>query len=227
VTAHPSAEWIARQLTEACGWSERPHYTIRDRDVAYGGAFIQRLTAMGIRDRPISARSPWQNGLTEAARERRYLTVMFCDLFGSTGIAAQLDAGEWRDLVGADLDAAAVMEMGGHVAKKLGDWLMALFGYPLAHENDAERAARAAGCSPTPEFPEIAEAQTLLAALTVPNISSAFDYERCLSRTGAGTSTEPIERPSLLKTQRARERSPQLIEQRLDLLQIQRVEALG
>jgi transposase InsO family protein len=65
VTAHPSAEWIARQLTEACGWSEPPRYIIRDRDGAYGDAFIRRLTAMGIRDRPISARSPWQNGLAE------------------------------------------------------------------------------------------------------------------------------------------------------------------
>src|SRR5499427_6012427 len=82
----------------------------------------------------------------EAAGERRYLTVMFCDLVDSTRIAARLDAEEWRDLVGAYLDAvsAAVMEVGGHVAKKLGDGLMALFGYPLAHENDAERAARAA-----------------------------------------------------------------------------------
>jgi class 3 adenylate cyclase len=81
-----------------------------------------------------------------AAGERRYLTVMFCDLVDSTGIAARLDAEEWRDLVNAYLDdaSAAVMEMGGHVAKKLGDGLMALFGYPLAHENDAERAARAA-----------------------------------------------------------------------------------
>src|SRR6516225_4645987 len=65
VTAHPSAEWIARQLTEACGWSEPPQYIIRDRDSAYGGAFIRRLRAMGIRDRPISARSPWQNGYAE------------------------------------------------------------------------------------------------------------------------------------------------------------------
>jgi class 3 adenylate cyclase len=78
--------------------------------------------------------------------ERRYLTIMFCDLVGSTAISAQLDAEEWRDLLGAYLDAAsaAVAEMGGHVAKKLGDGLMCVFGYPLAHENDAERAARAA-----------------------------------------------------------------------------------
>ena len=71
---------------------------------------------------------------------------MFCDLVGSTSISAGLDAEDWRELVGAYLDAAsaAVTEMGGHVAKKLGDGLMALFGYPVARENDAERAVRAA-----------------------------------------------------------------------------------
>jgi class 3 adenylate cyclase len=78
--------------------------------------------------------------------ERRHVTVMFCDLVDSTGIAAKLDAEEWRDLVGAYIDAAsaAIVEMGGEVAKKLGDGLMALFGYPVAQENDAERALRAA-----------------------------------------------------------------------------------
>ena len=65
VTTHPNAEWIARQLTEACGWKEAPRYIVRDRDGAYGEAFIRRLRAMGIRDRPISARSPWQNGYAE------------------------------------------------------------------------------------------------------------------------------------------------------------------
>jgi predicted ATPase/class 3 adenylate cyclase len=71
---------------------------------------------------------------------------MFCDLVDSTGITSRLDAEEWRDLVDAYLNAAsaAVTEMGGKVAKKLGDGLMALFGYPLAQENDAERAVRAA-----------------------------------------------------------------------------------
>jgi class 3 adenylate cyclase len=82
----------------------------------------------------------------EALGERRHVTVLFCDLVDSTGIAAKLDAEEWRDLVGAYLDAAsaAVTDMGGKVAKKLGDGLMALFGYPVAQENDAERAVRAA-----------------------------------------------------------------------------------
>jgi class 3 adenylate cyclase len=82
----------------------------------------------------------------EPTGERRHVTVMFCDLVDSTGISAKLDAEEWRDLVRAYLDAAsaAVTELSGHVAKKLGDGLMALFGYPVAQENDAERAVRAA-----------------------------------------------------------------------------------
>jgi class 3 adenylate cyclase/tetratricopeptide (TPR) repeat protein len=70
---------------------------------------------------------------------------MFCDLVGSTSLAATLDAEDWRDLVGGYLDDAtkAIDQYGGHVAKRLGDGLMALFGYPRAQENDAERAARA------------------------------------------------------------------------------------
>jgi transposase InsO family protein len=65
VTAHPTAEWIARQLTEAFGWRDAPRYVLRDRDRVYGSDFIRRIRAMGIRDRPISARSPWQNGYAE------------------------------------------------------------------------------------------------------------------------------------------------------------------
>jgi class 3 adenylate cyclase len=93
-----------------------------------------------------SAATPTAAPVAETVGERRRVTVMFCDLVGSTGISAQLDAEDWRDLVGSYLDAAsaAVTEMGGHVAKKLGDGLMALFGYPVAQENDPERAARAA-----------------------------------------------------------------------------------
>jgi hypothetical protein len=61
----------ARQLTEACGWDEPPRYLIRDRDGAYGAAFIRRIRAMGIRDRPVSARSPWQNGMRLIGSIRR------------------------------------------------------------------------------------------------------------------------------------------------------------
>jgi class 3 adenylate cyclase len=71
---------------------------------------------------------------------------MFCDLVGSTSLVAKLDAEDWRNLVNDYLDeaSAAVTGLGGHVLKKLGDGLMALFGYPTAQENDAERALRAA-----------------------------------------------------------------------------------
>jgi len=65
VTAHPNAEWIARQVTEAFGWQKAPAYIIRDRDGAYGEGFIRRIRAMSIRDRPTSAGSPWRNGYVE------------------------------------------------------------------------------------------------------------------------------------------------------------------
>ena len=65
VTAHPTAEWLANQLTEACGWEQIPRYLIRDRDRAYGEIFVRRVRSIGIRDRPTSFRSPWQNGIAE------------------------------------------------------------------------------------------------------------------------------------------------------------------
>ena len=65
VTDHPTAEWIARQITEAFPWDDAPRYLIRDRDASYGHALTRRLAAMGIRDRPTAPRSPWQNGHVE------------------------------------------------------------------------------------------------------------------------------------------------------------------
>ncbi len=65
VTTHPTAEWVARQVTEACGWEWTPKYIVRDRDSVYGEIFTRRLRAMGIRDRPTAPRSPWQNGHAE------------------------------------------------------------------------------------------------------------------------------------------------------------------
>ncbi len=77
--------------------------------------------------------------------ERRHLTVLFCDLVGSTEIAARLDPEEWREVVATYHHAAteAISRFGGHVAQYLGDGVMAYFGWPEAHENDAERAVRA------------------------------------------------------------------------------------
>jgi len=65
VTRHPTAEWLARQITEAFPWTTAPTYLVRDNDRAYGHVFTSRLTAMGIRDRPISPGSPWQNPYVE------------------------------------------------------------------------------------------------------------------------------------------------------------------
>jgi transposase InsO family protein len=65
VTAHPTAEWIAQQITEAFPWKEAPRYLIPDRDAIYGAAVTRRLRAMGIRDKPIAPGSPWQNAFAE------------------------------------------------------------------------------------------------------------------------------------------------------------------
>ena len=65
VTRSPTAEWIARQVSEACGWEPVPDYLVRDRDRVYGEAFTRRIRATGIRDRPTAPRSPWQNGYAE------------------------------------------------------------------------------------------------------------------------------------------------------------------
>src|SRR6187455_958283 len=65
VTTNPTAEWIARQLSEAFPWDEAPHYLIRDRDRIYGAVVTRRLRAMGIRDKPTAPASPWQNGVAE------------------------------------------------------------------------------------------------------------------------------------------------------------------
>jgi len=65
VTTNPTAEWNARQLTEAFPWNEAPRYLIRDRDRIYGTVVIRRLRAMGIRDKPPAPGAPWQNGFAE------------------------------------------------------------------------------------------------------------------------------------------------------------------
>jgi transposase InsO family protein len=65
VTANPTAEWVARQITEAFPWDEAPDYLIRDRDRIYGSVVTRRLRAMGIRDKPTAPASPWQNGFAE------------------------------------------------------------------------------------------------------------------------------------------------------------------
>src|SRR5262249_35032243 len=80
-----------------------------------------------------------------ASAERRHLTVLFCDLVDSTALASQLDPEELRAVVRAYQDTCAkvIARFEGHIAQYLGDGLLVYFGYPLAHEDDAQRAGRA------------------------------------------------------------------------------------
>ena len=107
---------------------------------------LKAIASLGAIKPAAQPKTPTRPSSPGDAAERRPITVMFCDLVGSTGLAERLDAEDWRNLVGAYLDEAsnAVTGLGGHVLKKLGDGLVALFGYPHAQENDAERAVRAA-----------------------------------------------------------------------------------
>src|SRR5262245_14926611 len=87
---------------------------------------------------PLAAR-----GTPEA--ERRQLTVLFCDLVDSSVLASHLDPEELREVVRAYQDTCAkvIARFDGHIAQYLGDGLLVYFGYPLAHEDDAQRAVRA------------------------------------------------------------------------------------
>jgi class 3 adenylate cyclase len=76
--------------------------------------------------------------------ERRQLTVMFCDLVGSTPLAEQLDPEELREVVRTyqETCATVIHRFDGYIARYIGDALLVYFGYPTAHEDDAQRAAR-------------------------------------------------------------------------------------
>ena len=92
---------------------------------------------------------PGDTGTQRAAQhreaERRHLTLMFCDLVGSTALSARLDPEDMREVIRAYQNAVAgeIVRYEGHVAKFMGDGVLAYFGYPQAHEDDAERAVRA------------------------------------------------------------------------------------
>src|SRR5438128_6987283 len=106
---------------------------------------LQPATPRAVRDTP-GTRSPSPPTTPPPPEaERRQLTVLFCDLVDSTALAGQLDPEDLREVVRAYQDTCAkvIARFDGHIAQYLGDGLLVYFGYPLAHEDDAQRAVRA------------------------------------------------------------------------------------
>src|SRR5713226_7696976 len=108
------------------------------------GAWSEERRKIEAQKPPIAPRAllPAPRAAPEA--ERRQLTVMFCDLVGSTALSTKLDPEELREVVRAyqQVCAEVISRFDGHLAKYLGDGLLVYFGYPLAHEDDAQRAVR-------------------------------------------------------------------------------------
>jgi class 3 adenylate cyclase/tetratricopeptide (TPR) repeat protein len=126
---------------------------LKDLGIALVGHRRRILTAIAELSAPAAAgpaapgteRQPSVVESPQAAAERRQLTVLFCDLAGSTAMSARLDPEDMREIIRAYQDActAVIARYDGFVAKFMGDGVLAYFGFPRAHEDDAERAVRA------------------------------------------------------------------------------------
>lgn len=126
----------------ACGAANEPGEKFCG---ACGASLVgSRQSAVGSADPSLTTNNVTTNNLSAESGERRQLTVLFCDLVGSTPLAGRLDPEEWQELVQSYQSAAGgvVERHGGHVAQYQGDGIVVYFGYPLAHEDDAARAVR-------------------------------------------------------------------------------------
>jgi len=112
--------------------------------VGHRRKLLAAIAALRADDRPAPA-APADQTAPASAAERRQLTVMFCDLVGSTPLSARFDPEDLREVIAAYHRAVSdvVQSFDGFVAKYMGDGLLVYFGYPQAHEDDAERAVRA------------------------------------------------------------------------------------
>ena len=127
---------------------------LKDLGVASVGHRRAMLAAIaGLRTGPAAPKVAAPEPASGSTAERRQLTLMFCDLVGSTALSARLDPEELREVIGAyhRCVAEAVRRFDGFVAKYMGDGVLVYFGFPRAHEDDAERAVRAGlGCAVSP-----------------------------------------------------------------------------
>jgi class 3 adenylate cyclase/tetratricopeptide (TPR) repeat protein len=127
------------------------HETLKELGVASVGHRVKLLDAIAALRAKTSAPMPLSGTPPETGRardtaERRHVTVMFCDLVGSTALSARLDPEDMREIISAYQTCVSdtVRRYGGFVAKYMGDGVLIYFGYPEAHEDDAERAVRTA-----------------------------------------------------------------------------------
>jgi class 3 adenylate cyclase len=106
---------------------------------------IAALSAAAATVAPRGPLPPVEQARADSIPERRQLTVMICDLVGSTALSARLDPEDLREIIGGyhRCCTGVIAKAGGFVAKYMGDGVLAYFGYPQAHEDDAERAVRA------------------------------------------------------------------------------------
>src|SRR5687767_3410011 len=118
---------------------------LKELGVSLGHRVRLRKAIASLRAQGTPVSQPESRPAQPQAGERRQVTVMFCDLVGSSQLASRVDPEEMRDIVRAYQQAcAAVVErFGGHLAQYLGDGVLAYFGYPQAHEDAAERALHA------------------------------------------------------------------------------------
>jgi class 3 adenylate cyclase/predicted ATPase len=120
---------------------------LRDLGVSLIGHRRKLLAAIAALDheKPVASAAPVDQSVAVSTPERRHLTVMFCDLVGSTALSARLDPEDLRDVIAAYHRSVAEVVRGfdGYVAKYMGDGVLVYFGYPQAHEDEAERAVRA------------------------------------------------------------------------------------